>query len=73
MIRRMTPYTHYRFTTAKDNYGEQVKEWDEVGTVEMTLSLTTGTQSSMNNILTSSSTHIGVTDSKNIVIGDKLE
>ena len=72
MIRRMKPYTHQRFITIKDEHGEQIKQWEDIGLIEMAISLNSGTQSTTNNILTSSSTHVAITDSKAIAAGDRL-
>lgn len=72
MIRRMVPFTLSRFTISKNSYEEQVKQWHTLGTIEQALSLSSGTQSSTNNILTSSSTHIAVTQSNTVKAGDKL-
>lgn len=40
--------------------------------MEISLGLSTGTSSSANNILTASSTHVGVTTYKAIAAGDKI-
>lgn len=72
MIRRMIPYTLQRHTATKDSYGEKVKAWSDIGSIECAISLNTGTQSTANNILTTSSTHIAITDSREPQAGDKL-
>lgn len=72
MIRRMEPYQLYSFSTVKDSYGELVKQWSKVKDIEVAISLLTGFTSTANNILTTSSTHIGITDSKAVKNGDKL-
>lgn len=72
VIRRMQKYNHLRHTTHADAYGEMIKSWETLGVIEMAVSLTSGTQATANNVLTSSSTHVGVTDRKTVIPGDKL-
>lgn len=72
MIRRMRSFFIYTLSTSKDSYGEQVKSFTKGSAIDVALSLVTGTTSNNNNILTSSSTHVGITDSTGVKQGCKL-
>lgn len=72
MIRKMRQASLFPLTRTLDDYEEQVIAFEAAVPIEIAISLTTGTSSSANNILTASSTHVGVTTYKAISAGDKI-
>lgn len=72
MIRKMKQASLFPLTRTLDTLGEQVITYGAAIPIEISLGLTTGTSSSANNILTASSTHVGVTTYKAISDGDKI-
>lgn len=72
MIARMRDALLSPMARTLDSYEEQVITYGAAIPIEISLSLSTGTSSSTNNILTASSTHVGVTTYKAISAGDKI-
>jgi hypothetical protein len=72
MKQKMKPVTLQGKVTTLDEYGEQVISYSEKGTINMFIGFQTGTSSSNNNILTASSTHIGITPCRDIDAGDTV-
>lgn len=72
MIRKMQQASLFPLTRTLDTLGEQVIAYGAAIPIEIAISLSTGTSSSANNILTASSTHVGVTTYKAISDGDKI-
>lgn len=72
MISRMTSASLYHLTRSLDAYQEQTIAYGAAIPIQITISLTTGTSSAANNVLTSSSTHVGVSDYKLVSKGDKV-
>lgn len=72
MIRKMKQLSVSVLSRTLDDYKEQVIGYTSSGTAEMAISLITGTTSPNNNIITQSSTHVGISSNKSIAAGDKL-
>lgn len=72
MIRMMRKASLFPMSRTLDSLHEQIITYGAAIPIEVSLSLSTGTSSSANNILTASSTHVGVTSYKTIAAGDKI-
>lgn len=72
MIRKMARLPYKRYGKVKNDYNEWVEEVVEEGAIDIAISLLTGTTSPANNVITQSSTHIGVSRNKRLVAGDSI-
>lgn len=70
MIRRMEKAIVKRATITRNSIGERVETYNKLLDITIAISTSSGTTSVMNNVLTTSSTHIGITEEQGIKEGD---
>ena len=74
MIRHMKTATLLRRTVAVDELGEQIVSYvPALANLSIAISAIQGNYNSTNNILTTSSTHLGLTADNRTSIGDKIK
>ena len=73
MNRHMQTATLLRRSVAVDELGEQIVSYvPTLANVEIAISVIQGNYNSQNNVLTTSSTHLGLTQDNRTSIGDKI-
>ena len=73
MNRHMQTATLLRRSVAVDELSEQIVSYvPTLANVEIAISVIQGNYNSQNNVLTTSSTHLGMTKDNRISIGDKI-
>ena len=73
MMRHMQTATLLRRSVALDELGEQIVSYvPALANVEIAISVIQGNYNSQNNVLTTSSTHLGLTKDSRTSIGDKI-
>ena len=73
MMRQMKTATLLRRTVQVDELNEQIVSYvPALANVEIAISVIQGNYNSQNNVLTTSSTHLGLTQDNRTSIGDKI-
>ena len=73
MMRRMKTATLLRRTVKVDELNEQIVSYvPALANVQIAISVIQGNYNSQNNVLTTSSTHLGLTQDSRLSIGDKI-
>ena len=73
MMRQMKTATLLRRSVVLDELGEQIVSYvPALANVEIAISVIQGNYSAQNNVLTTSSTHLGLTKDSRTSIGDKI-
>ena len=73
MMRKMKTATLLRRSVAVDELGEQIVSYvPTLANVEIAISVIQGNYNAQNNVLTTSSTHLGLTTDNRTSIGDKI-
>lgn len=73
MMRQMKTATLLRRSVKVDELGEQIVSYvPTLANVEIAISVIQGAYSSQNNVLTTSSTHLGLSKDNRTSIGDKI-
>lgn len=73
MNRHMQTATLLRRTVKVDELGEQIVSYvPALAKMEIAISVIQGNYNSQNNVLTTSSTHLGLTQDSRLSIGDKI-
>lgn len=73
MIRQMKTATLMRRTVEVDELGEQIVSYSPaLAKLEIAISVIQGNHNSQNNVLTTSSTHLGLSTDNRTSIGDKI-
>ena len=73
MMRQMKTATLLRRTVKLDELGEEIVSYvPALARLEIAISVIQGSYNAQNNVLTTSSTHLGLTKDNRISIGDKI-
>lgn len=73
MMRQMKTATLLRRSVVLDELGEQIVSYvPALAKMEIAISVIQGNYNSQNNVLTTSSTHLGLTKDNRLSIGDKI-
>lgn len=73
MMQRMQKYALMRKTNHLNELYEQVPEWNQIGEIEAAVSLASGSQKELNQILRIEATHTAVTYSTLVQTGDRFD
>jgi len=74
MINRMKPCRVYNLSTTLNEYNERVAKPPElVATIEMAISVLTGSTITSNNVKTINSTHLGITNYRGLSENQQIE
>lgn len=73
MMRKMKTATLLRRTVEVDELGEQIVSYiPALAKLEIAISVIQGAYNTQNNVLTTSSTHLGLTTDNRTLVGDKI-
>ena len=72
MIQRMQTYDLTRAVTTTNAWQEVEKTFETVGTIDVAVSVSSGSTLAQNDVLRISSTHTGLTYSTSVQVGDRF-